>query len=115
MKKLAAQIATVAITAGLLMSGATHANASPRVGTIAAGSTNVHGVWCVQRILNRNYPEANISETGNYGSNTKRWVRQFRIDYGHGAGTTVTARVGDSLLASIGGDDYCWDYLPTTR
>lgn len=115
MKRLAATIATVTITAGCLMTGATHANANPSIGTIAAGSTNVHGVWCVQRILNRNYPEANISETGNYGTNTQRWVRQFRIDSGYSAGTTVTKTVGDSLLASIGGDDYCWDHLPTTR
>jgi hypothetical protein len=114
-KKLAAALVTVTMATGLSVVGAaTQASARPTVATIGTGSTNVHGVWCVQRILNRNYPEAGISETGTYGSKTTSWVQRFRQDNGLGTGTTVNKATGNSLLASVGGDQYCWQYLPTT-
>ncbi|MEU9991760.1 peptidoglycan-binding domain-containing protein [Streptomyces sp. NPDC048045] len=113
----AALSATAVVAAMLGFTGMTAgaAQASTTAKTLNNGSSG-HGVWCVQRIVNRNYPGA-LTEDSKYGSYTKAWVKYFQEHHGltgRNADGIVGRKTGNALLKSIGGDRYCYKYLPTT-
>ena len=113
----AALSATAVMAAALGFSGMTAgaAQANTHAPTLDTGSSG-HGVWCVQRIINRNYPGA-LEEDAKYGSYTKAWVKYFQEDHGltgRNADGSVGKRTGTALLKSVLGDNYFYTYLPTT-
>ncbi|MFF2845025.1 peptidoglycan-binding protein [Streptomyces sp. NPDC058001] len=113
-----AALSAAAVAAATLgLTGITAGTADARVGApvLNTGSSG-SGVWCVQRIINRNYP-GSLTEDSKYGSYTKAWVKYFQERHGltgSNADGIVGQKTGNALLKSVGGDSYCYKYLPTT-
>jgi peptidoglycan hydrolase-like protein with peptidoglycan-binding domain len=108
--------AVAAATLGFSGMTAGAALANPHAPVLKYGSSG-HGVWCVQRIVNRNYPGA-LKEDARYGTYTKAWVKYFQEHHGltgRNADGIVGRKTGTKLLASIHGDKYCNKYLPTLK
>jgi peptidoglycan hydrolase-like protein with peptidoglycan-binding domain len=101
----AATIGVAGLTAGT-------ADARPGAPTLNNGSSG-KGVWCVQRIINRNYGKV-LTEDAKYGSYTKAWVKYFQEDKKvKPYDGIVGKKTGNALLKSVGGDKYCYKHLPT--
>jgi peptidoglycan hydrolase-like protein with peptidoglycan-binding domain len=105
--------AVAAATMGVAGITAGTAEARPGAPTLNHGSSG-SGVWCVQRIINRNYGNV-LKEDSKYGSYTKAWVKYFqekkKVKPYDGI---VGKKTGNALLKSVGGDKYCYKHLPTT-
>ncbi|MFI9805548.1 peptidoglycan-binding protein [Streptomyces sp. NPDC052301] len=114
----AALSVTAVAAAALGFSGMTAgvATANTHASVLKYGASG-HGVWCGQRIINRNYPHA-LKEDAKYGTYTKAWVKYVQEHHGltgRNADGIVGKKTGTKLLASIGGDTYCHKYLPAQK
>ena len=93
------------------MAVATPAQANPNAPTLSIGSTG-SGVWCVQRILNRDY-DWGLAEDSVYGQQTADAVSVFQARHSIPTDGIVGPITGSYLLDSVHGDAYCDDFLPT--
>lgn len=112
---------TVAVLATVGLIGT--AQAAPGVPNIAEGSSNSHGVWCVQYALNNFYDKVEnshqrpLSQDGVFGPQTADMVRWFQAKVELGVDGIVGPDTGEELLPwdadKNGTAGYCWKYVPT--
>jgi peptidoglycan hydrolase-like protein with peptidoglycan-binding domain len=103
--------------------GATAHVLSGGVGNIRVGSSNHHGVWCVQRGINdwhkRTKHSSVLSEDGKFGSKTLKWVKAFQKASKLSQDGIVGKKTGNSLLDNLQSEPkqraYCYKYLPSTH
>ncbi|MFJ8364408.1 peptidoglycan-binding protein [Streptomyces sp. NPDC093984] len=122
MQRLKARIGTLLGATALLIGSALAipSQADASTGVITYGSTNHHGVWCVQRIINRLGIYHHLTEDGIFGNDTEKGVETFQIWWDeHYWNLWILTRdgivgraTGSALLAAINGDSYCEQYLP---
>jgi zinc D-Ala-D-Ala carboxypeptidase len=106
-------VAGMLIAALLGLMSVSPADAQVGAPTLSVGSTG-HGVWCVQRILNRVY-HWGLTEDASYGPQTRDAVHQFQTNKHIGADGIVGPITGTHLIDAVHGDNYCEQYLPTVN
>jgi peptidoglycan hydrolase-like protein with peptidoglycan-binding domain len=106
-------LVSLAAAACLGTVAAAPAQANVHAPTLSIGSTG-SGVWCVQRILNRDY-HWGLTEDSIYGQHTADAVSVFQSRHQIRADGIVGPITGSYLLDSVQGDAYCDDYLPTVN
>ncbi|MEU9396898.1 peptidoglycan-binding domain-containing protein [Streptomyces sp. NPDC048324] len=111
-KRAALVVATAVIGTGIAF--APSATASPKVGNISVGSSNHHGVWCVQAGINAHYGKKVVDTDGKFGSDTRKAVRKYQSNEGLPVDGIVGPQTGSHLWADNSYSDYCYKYLPTT-
>ncbi|WP_181725390.1 peptidoglycan-binding domain-containing protein [Nocardia gipuzkoensis] len=112
MKRIIGSVAAVMVTIATLgLASTTHADAKPGLNNLGVGSRG-SGVWCVQRILNT-VAGVHLTEDSIYGNDTRDAVQLFQWNKGLPTDGIVGPVTGTALLNSKGGDDYCWEHVPT--
>lgn len=106
-------VLSVLSAVALVLVGTAQADARPGAPTLSVGSTG-HGVWCVQRILNRVY-HWGLAEDAVYGAQTKDAVTTFQVRKGIAHDGIVGPVTGSYLIDAVQGDAYCYQYLPTVN
>jgi peptidoglycan hydrolase-like protein with peptidoglycan-binding domain len=103
-------VAAAAATVGL----AGTASASPGVSDISYGSSNHHGVWCVQAAINNWHGSNVLTEDGDFGANTLTWVKKFQKGYGLSQDGIVGKHTGNDIWIFDNRSSYCYTYVPTS-
>lgn len=111
-KRAALVAATAVIGTGLAI--APQATAATTVADISVGSSNHHGVWCVQAGINAHYGKKIVDTDGEFGSKTKSAVEKYQTDEKVRVDGIVGPQTGSHLWADNSYSDYCYKYLPTT-
>lgn len=110
-----ARAAVVMVAAGAAVLGvAAQASASPGVSNISEGSSNHHGVWCVQAAINNWAGRTVLAEDGDFGSSTLTWVKKFQAGYGLTQDGIVGKHTGDDIWIFDNKSSYCYTYVPTS-
>ena len=116
------RLAIAAGAAGLIAiatAGAAQANVGvPNMG-LGFKNNNVHGVWCVQDILNQT-DHAGLVEDGDFGYVTQGAVEGFQDEHQLPPDGIVGPQTGRMLLTTLASkrhtkawDSYCRQYIPT--
>jgi peptidoglycan hydrolase-like protein with peptidoglycan-binding domain len=118
--KRAWQAAAVSAAVAAVTAVAT-GTADAAIANIGLGSTNTHGVWCVQYGVN-NFFEAlhpgqrPLPQDHIFGPQTEDGVRWFQAATENDVDGVVGPATGEDILAwdadSNHTDDYCADYVP---
>ncbi len=103
-------VAAAAATVGL----AGTASASPGVSNISEGSSNHHGVWCVQAAINAWHGSNVLTEDGDFGANTLTWVKKFQKGYGLSQDGIIGKQTGNDIWIFDSYSSYCYTYVPTS-
>jgi peptidoglycan hydrolase-like protein with peptidoglycan-binding domain len=114
-RAVAVRVGVVAVAVGAAVAGlAGPASASTTVRDIGYGSSNHHGVWCVQAAINNWKGKKVLAEDGDFGSNTLTWVKNFQYDHGLKRDGIVGKHTGDDIWTYDYYSIYCYDRIPTT-
>ncbi|NMH96489.1 peptidoglycan-binding domain-containing protein [Pseudonocardia acidicola] len=114
-KKVIARVGTLTAVVALSAVGlASQAFAAPGVAPISEGSPNHHGVWCVQAAINQWAGRTVLSQDGEFGPQTREWVKKFQAGYGLAQDGVVGPKTGDDIWIFDGSSSYCHGYVPTS-
>ncbi|SEG91293.1 hypothetical protein SAMN05216223_12373 [Actinacidiphila yanglinensis] len=109
------------VAAGTALVTVAAVGSASAIAPISIGSTNTHGVWCVQYGVN-NFFEAlhpgkrPLAEDAIFGSNTRDGVKWFQVNTENTDDGIVGPNTGEDILAwdadQKGTQNYCKTYVP---